>query len=450
MPPFDAAKHKLYYNALKVERGIDFSIEEERKKYISGMHGDGAQVDRLKRAIELQDGQGVFLFTGQRGSGKSTELLRLKYRLERNAAEPCKVYYLDMAEWLSTSRELELGSFMLAVVAAWVEQAGVQPSGATWAERFWTFLNTTNVKLEGIKVEANIGPAQAGIGLALQTDDNFLTQLNEQVRINRNAFVRGLHQFVQTFSRELCGRGEKCVLLIDSLEKLTGVADKAEQVYESVLQLFAQQSEALKLPLVHVVYSIAPYVLNQNRNLPAALGGAVAVQLPSVHVFKEKTCEPDTAENGGIDQMVRLFNERCPDWRDFFDEGDVRALAQESGGDLRDFLRALQVCLTGLDAAHPRVNAADVAQARSQIKPSMTVDLEHLRWMARVDASHGSELQAPVTALVLERYLSTKHVLAYLNGDTWYGLHPLIRDEVLARVGAEPAKADGNAGSASA
>lgn len=427
---FNRNKVKAYYNALKVEHGIDFGKSVEREKYIAGLHGGLQAVDRLQQAIELQDGQGVFLFTGQRGSGKSTELLRLKYLLEQNTEELCKVYYLDMEQWLNTSRELELGAFMVAVVAAWVEQANPMSALRTWPQRFLEFLNRTKVTAEKISLGADLQAAKTTVTLALQTDDSFLAQVATQVQANRNAFVRELHQFVQDFSRELCHGGEKCVLLIDSLEKLTGVADKAELVYESVLTLFSQQSEALKLPLVHVVYSIAPYVLNQNRQLPALLGGAIAVQLPSVHVFKRNSY----LEDSGVDQIMQLLGKRCPDWREFFDEQDVRAIARDCGGDLRDFLRGLQVCLTGLNDEKPRAVAEDWDYARSQIKPNTAIDIKHMRWMARLDESHSAELADPITPLVLERYLSTKHVLAYLNGDTWYGLHPLIRDEVLKRA----------------
>ena len=431
---FNAVKRKTYYNALKVERGINFSDLTERKKYICGLHGGMQTVDRLAQAIQLQDSEGVFLFTGQRGSGKSTELLRLKYELECNTDEPCKVYYLDMEQWLNTSRELDFGAFMLAMVAAWVEQAQPEKTERTWPQRFSEFLTQTKISVDKLNLGADVAGVKTSVSLALQTDDSFLTQLSDQVKANRNTFVTALHGFVSEFSRELCPDGEKCVLLIDSLEKLTGVADKAEQVYESVLSVFSQQSEALKLPLVHVVYSIAPYVLNQNRQLPTLLGGAVAVQLPSVHVFKRNSYEPDA----GVGQIMQLLEKRCPDWREFFDEPDVRQFAQDSGGDLRDFLRGLQVCLTGLNPSHPRANGSDWAYARSQIKPNTAIDLEHMRWMARIDATHGAELEKPITPLILERYLSTKHVLAYLNGDTWYGLHPLIRDEVLARTALKP------------
>ncbi|GAB4087529.1 hypothetical protein [Hydrogenophaga soli] len=427
---FDKQKFKAYYNTLKVEHGLDFNKAEDRAKYVRGLHGGTQAVDRLQKAIELQEAQGVFLFTGQRGSGKSTELQRLKHQLENNAEEPCKVFYLDMEHWLNPSREIELGAFMLAVVAAWVEQANLGAIERTWFDRIAEFLTRTHISVDKLSLGADVAVAKTSVSLALRTDDSFLSQLANQVNANRNAFVRELHQFAQDFKQQLCPHGQKCVLLIDSLEKLTGVADKAEQVYESVLQLFSQQSEALKLPLVHVVYSIAPYVLNQNRQLPALLGGAIAVQLPSVHVFQRNSYEVDD----GVDQILELLNKRCPDWREFFDEADVRAFACDSGGDLRDFMRGLQVCMTGLSPQKPRVDGDDWAYARSQIKPNTAIDLEHMRWMAKVDQSHAAELSSPITPLVLERYLSTKHVLAYLNGDTWYGLHPLIRNDVLART----------------
>ena len=49
---------------------------------------------------------------------------------------------------------------------------------------------------------------------------------------------------------------------------------------------------------------------------------------------------------------------------------------------------------------------------------------------------------------MLQHYLASKHVLAYLNGDNWYAVHPMLRDWVLQRgatLAALAAPGDGGA-----
>ena len=59
-----------------------------------------------------------------------------------------------------------------------------------------------------------------------------------------------------------------------------------------------------------------------------------------------------------------------------------------------------------------------------------------------MDHRFDAELAGDITVAVLQRYLATKHVLTYLNGTTWYALHPMARSwvhERAARLAAEAA-----------
>ena len=71
---------KTLYNALAdrvLEPHDPVYVEELNAK--AGFGGD--PVEELATEIDWQEGGGVCLFTGQRGTGKSTELKRLQARL---------------------------------------------------------------------------------------------------------------------------------------------------------------------------------------------------------------------------------------------------------------------------------------------------------------------------------------------------------------------------------
>ena len=391
------------------------------------LQGERDALGRLKAEIKHRDGDGVYLFTGQIGSGKSTELLRLKAELQ---GTDCKVYYCDLEDWLNLNAPIDLASMLLALVASWVESVGTVSGKRTPIERLTDFLTRTNITLTDIKLEGGISAVKAQLQLALKTDEGFRGRLEETMKANVGSFVSQAHRFVAELVADICANNEKCVLIADSLEKIRGYGDEAEEVYETVQRLFLSEGRALRLPSVHVVYSVSPFLLVQNPQLPSILGQGVVVNMPSVHVFQK--CS-DQLDPKGVAQMVELVTLRYAKWADFIREDLLSDLIRDCGGDLRDYLRAIKVVLLELEAnpSTPRSELMDVV--RGQISPPKLVPSDHIAWMARLERSHEPELDDKVDSALFQRYLATKHILAYLNGEAWYAVHPLLRKWVMSR-----------------
>ncbi len=105
---------------------------------------------------------------------------------------------------------------------------------------------------------------------------------------------------------------------------------------------------------------------------------------------------------------------------------------------MRDYLRAIKVVLLELEA-NPQTSRDDLLDVvRGQISPPKLVPSAHIAWMARLERSHEPELDDKIDNAVFQRYLATKHILAYLSGDAWYAIHPLLRGWVLGRPEAQP------------
>jgi len=58
-----------------------------------------------------------------------------------------------------------------------------------------------------------------------------------------------------------------------------------------VENLFSVHADSLRLDLLHVVYTIPPYLIPLAPGLGRYLGGAVVENLPSVHVFNQDGSE---------------------------------------------------------------------------------------------------------------------------------------------------------------
>lgn len=424
-----------FIQAVQNTEPLDVAKAADKSRYVEHLQGPRDALKRLKAEISHREGDGVYLFTGQIGSGKSTELLRLKSELQ---GPQCKVYYCDLEDWLNLNAPIDLASMLLALVASWVDTVGSIHGKRSPVQRLTDFLTRTNITLEGITLSAGMGEAKAELQLALKTDVAFRARLESAIKANVSSFVRQAHAFVAELVADICAVDEKCVLIADSLEKIRGYGDDAHKVYETVERLFLSEGTALRLPGVHVVYSVSPFLLSQNPQLPSILGQGVVVNMPSVHVFTKRSnvLDPD-----GVQQMTELVTLRYADWQNFIAPDLLAELIRDCGGDLRDYLRAIKVVLLEQEADPDTSRASLLDLVRSQISPPRLVPSDHIGWMARLERSHDPELDHKVDNAVFQRYLATKHILAYLNGDAWYAIHPLLRDWVMARPEAQPTSA---------
>jgi hypothetical protein len=142
-------------------------------------------------------------------------------------------------------------------------------------------------------------------------------------------------------------------------------------------------------------------------------------------------------ENGepyepGIAAMTELLRRRMPDrdlLRLFPEEKAVRTLVLASGGHLRDLLILTTEVETQAETlpVDERTIGSAIAQVRNGLLPIADDEKAMLR---RVQAEHdiplASQEEWPVMAPLFDRHL----VLGYQNGRPWFGVHPLIADEL--------------------
>jgi hypothetical protein len=119
-------------------------------------------------------------------------------------------------------------------------------------------------------------------------------------------------------------------------------------------------------------------------------------------------------------------------------------LIEHCGGHFRDLflllreavLRARQLPVTD------EVVPAAIRSVRSNFLP---IALEDAQWLDKIQHSRTAMLpsSAPEDASRLTRFLDTHFVLYLTNGEEWYDIHPLIRNEVAEIV----KRSVGNSGS---
>jgi hypothetical protein len=421
---------KKLYNAL-----ADRVLEPGDPVYVAQVNcqGQNDAIEEIAAEIEFQDGGGVCLFTGQRGTGKSTELKRLKKRLEDVGAV---VFYADLSEFMLLTKEVEISDFLVSVAGAMSEQVqakyGASPGNRNYWQRFTTFMQTEveikefGAKLAGIDIKA-----------ALKSDPDFKRRVQEASRGYVAQLSKEAHEFLAeavNFVRAQEGDPNlKVVLLIDSVERIRGVGSEAMAVYESVRNLFFGHAEHLRVPLLHLVYTIPPYLSVLAAGAGSLMGGAVPRRLVSTHIFKDRSREPDPA---GLEVLRTVVARRFPGWKALFQAEALDQLALSSGGDLREFFRLIRLCLPAVrDDSQLPLSPAAVKQAENAARGEMLpIPADHLSWLKRITQTHDTCLAKDVDLPTLAHFLDNRLVLNYRNGSDWYDVHPLLREVVDAHV----------------
>lgn len=388
-------------------------------------------VELLARGIEWTPGQSAQLFSGFRGTGKSTELRRLRKRLREAGF---LVVLSDIEDYVNLSVPIDVSDFLMAVAGTFSEALaapdllGEDAARASYWERLVHFLTRTRVEIE----EGGVAGASVALKAALKSDPDFKQRLQERMAGHLGALVQDVGEFFRDTVRRLKerhGDGKEAVLLIDSLERLRGTSTNAEEVHQSVETLFAGHADKLHLPHLHLVYTVPPYLKVRYPNLGGLFKPGGLLLLPAVKIRDQG----GEANQAGLDALEKLVAGRG-DWRRLLGEREaLDRLIRLSGGHLRDLLRLLAEVIrrAGALPVDPEVLDAAVDQVKNEFLPIAERDGT---WLARVARSHTASLEAAEHLPHLARFFDTHMVRCYRNGREWYDVHPLIAEEIQAQA----------------
>lgn len=364
------------------------------------------------------DAQNKRLFTGHRGSGKTTELLRLQRELERNAFF---TIYLD------TEKLLDLGNLnyldVLVVIAEQTEQSLRNkhiPLSDTLLEDISGWFSDHIVEKSQVSELQGTVETSAEAGATIPFFAKLLTRITanfktgsthrETIRtqLNRNlsVFMDKLNLLINTSRNAVQQKGfTDIVLIVDGMEKMRYELHKDGESTHS--EMFVRHAEQLCAPECHIIYTV-PVSLPYQRNLMTDFEITV---LPMVRMDEE-----------GIASLVEIIERRVDTATLFTGPELLVTLAQTSGGAVRDLMHLMRMAM---EAGTGPLDAADVGRAVSDLRKIYTrlireSDLALFRQIARTHFIQGGDEQAG-------RLLDLRLALEYQNGDLWADLHPVVR-----------------------
>jgi predicted ATPase len=410
----------------------DEPLPPDDPRYVS-LHGEPDEgddpVELMMRTIELSSGESAQLFTGFRGTGKTTALRRLQSKLVQAGY---KVVFVDIEDHLDTSRAVNVGEFFLALGSCFGE-AMTAPEllgDPAIGEDYWRRISESFSKVGWLRelsveeLKAMLKSRRSSV-LHVVSDDTVMAP----ARMMLGEWVSKL--------KIRHGDGTQVVLIVDSIDHLHGANEIASSVQQSVVQLFALYADELRLPSMHVVYTV-PFHLKLRSRAEILHNLGPVRTLPAV-----KVRDPQGATHlQGVNALKTLISRSIDSSRLLRNDAQAEKIILSSGGNVRDLQRLLQEVIRRASTlpASARVVDDAIEHMRTGLLSVLNEDLESL---VRIARTHDLDIEKENE---VSRWEYAHLVLHYRNGREWYDVHPLIRDVVLQRARELPADTQPSAG----
>ena len=393
-------------NVLDPERSLQ-TTEQLRDWFVAR---PDSPIDELAILLEDTDDPQKVLFTGHRGSGKTTELAKLTERLgERFFIVHYSVKsVLNLFDLSYVDVVLSLGLELMRASTAEDGHVGVSEDVLEHILKFG----------KEITEEVEIGAAeQAGVGAELNllvgklsaklgTEDT----TRNTVRENVSHRISDLLDSVDMLSHEVQkNTGRRVLMIVEDLDKTD---------LQTAKQLFYEHARSLLAPDVSIIYTFPTALRHDNDFMQIQMNFPNTQVLPNLKV-ESRDGAPDPE---GLACVREILTRRVEEGL-FSDEGLADLISMSSGIPRELVALARQACLEARTKQKPRVEPDDVARAvrRKRTDYQVLLTETQLDLLERVHAEKRVENDEEHRAL-----LHNLSALEYRNDEVWHDVHPLV------------------------
>ena len=396
------------------------------------VRGDGDILEDLGNRLQLSNQKTCQLYSGHRGAGKSTELLRLKHSLEK---QKFYVVYFAADEEDIESEDAQYTDILLACTRHILED--LQKSANTaplrnWLKDRWQELKDlalTEISFEGMSVEGQIAQF-AKLTANLRAEPTLRHKIREKVNPHTVTLIAVLNEFLAEAKRQLPNGCTQLAVVADNLDRITPIIQENGQTNHD--EIFLDRSEQLKALDCHLIYTVPISMVHSKRAADLRDIYSDTQVLPMVMV---RTPSGDIYEPG-LNKIREVISKRvsqfAPDLSldtEIFDSlQTLQQLCLMSGGHMRNLLLLTQDAI-GRTASLPiseRAVRRAITQARDTYR--RTVDNEQWRLLAEVSRTKRVVNDDEYRSLLFNRcLLEYRYLDADYEVQRWCDVHPLIK-----------------------
>lgn len=406
------------------------------------VRGDEDIVSDLGKRIRNSDQMTYQLYTGHRGSGKSTELRRLQQSLEEHGffvvyfeadeedIDPQNVEYIDIL--LACTRRFlkDIRSANAAPIQAWLRDRGQELQD----------LALMDVSLDSLNLEQSLSMFTK-LTASIRAEPTQRAKIREKVNPHTITLLAALNQFIADARQHLPNGKTKLAMIVDNLDRIPiDFRDNGRSNHE---EIFLDRSEQLKGLNCHMVYTV-PIALVYSRwaNEVQTIYGKtqilpmVMVQQPKGAVFPEGLATLREA----IQRRVQPHApEQDLDTQIFDQPETIERLCIACGGHIRELMQMMQESLNRTDQLP--LTARAVQRSITELRAVYQRTVEEAEWARLAQVAYRREIPNDNEhRSLLQRRCILEYRCLNEEGDvyTWCDVHPLIHK--IQRFQAELAK----------
>ncbi len=377
-----------------------------------------SSIDPLRDELELDPSErDKTLFTGPRGSGKSTELNRL--------AEALRETHLVVS--FTVENQLNLGDVnyadLLVLLGLKVfeaaQAAGVEGENEKLqALRYWYeehIFEEDKVRRLDSEVGTEVNALIAKFSLKMSTDAPQRERIRATAQSHLADLLGRLNELLQEFRKRV---GKRILVLVDGLDK----------VYDTnqVRDLFLQGANALLEPECRILYTIPFSLFYSNDFSQVRMSFPRFYALPNVKLYirPERGEQPKQRYDPGWEMLREVLYRRMDP--SLLTEEATDYLIHLSGGVIRELIslaRSSLVRARRLRGDHGPIEVEDVEHAARQVQNAFRTQLTEEQYRALAALYRGGPF---INSLVMAEVLHNLSLLEYNGEGRWWAVHPIV------------------------
>lgn len=396
------------------------------------VRGDEDVVEDLGRTIRRSRKNTYQLYSGYRGSGKTTELLRLGKDLEDKGH--IVVYFAADEEDLSV-QDAQYTDILLACTRHLLRQlkaANPEPILKWLRDRLGELKDVMMTKINVDDVSLEVGLKEFGkITAAVRAEPGQRQKIRERVEPHTETLIQALNLFIAD------GKGHlpvttKLVVIADNLDRIVPIFRENQRSNHE--EIFLDRHEQLKALDCHIIYAVPVSLVYSRWATELKDNYGIPLVLPSIRVRNED----GSPYNRGIETLKTIIQFRMPSvLKDtlvpdvFESEGVLKDICMASGGYVRDLIQLMQEAITKTETLPIQARAAK--RAKDALRDVYRRAVEEKHWQVLKEIHRTKEI---ANDEIQRGLLFSRCVLEYCyfddEGDkqTWYDVHPLLWKEM--------------------
>jgi len=421
----------LHNNALTESNYADY--------YVVTNEGRGEDpISEMSRKLRNQKDENLkILFSGFKGCGKSTELLRLKRELENDflikifsVRERLDYNKLTVSEILITVMK-DLFDFVNENYKKIKLSKKLIQNLENWTKSIYAEEITYNYYKGELAAGANIGAGFgkilnvfARLGLDFNAGRKFQEITRKDVNQTLTELILNCNLLIMEVRNQLHKIGKHNILfIIEDLEKVT------LEIAEEIFYKYAKQLTAISCCIIYT-FPIS-LVFNPTYNIILGEFDETLI-LPMIKVHDKKGKDYKT----GIDSIVEIIHRRIDAEQKLVSRKLLKEFILMSGGCLRDLFRMLKLAAgSAIARGKSKIEKLDFTYSLNKLKNDYYNTVSYNERNGITAAEYYKILvdccNSPDKKPMDERgMMDLKHnmcVLGY-NGDSWYDVHPVVKE----------------------